>query len=183
MRLVLAGSLTGRTALLIISEHLLVVLCVMLAAFARITFPATEWRPEVGLLWRASLIAGVLQVCLHLSDLYDLRRLSERRDTVVALIRALGCASVVLAFIYYWAPTLVIGRGVFVISSVVISVAVAGWRLIFNWWSLRMQPVENLLIVGTNGAAVDLARELFDRRQELGVNLVGFVDQIGRAHV
>jgi sugar transferase (PEP-CTERM system associated) len=30
--------------------------------------------------------------------------------------------------------------------------------------------------VGTNQAAVTLARELFDRRQELGVQLVGFVD-------
>jgi hypothetical protein len=31
-------------------------------------------------------------------------------------------------------------------------------------------------LVGTNTAAVDLARELFERRQELGVEIVGFVD-------
>jgi sugar transferase (PEP-CTERM system associated) len=40
----------------------------------------------------------------------------------------------------------------------------------------RLSPAERLLIVGTNHAAVDLARELFDRRHELGVELVGFVD-------
>jgi len=53
---------------------------------------------------------------------------------------------------------------------------VVGWRLAFEWLSLRIAPGERLLIVGTNSAAVDLARELFERRQELGVELVGFVD-------
>ena len=33
-----------------------------------------------------------------------------------------------------------------------------------------------MLLVGTSAAAVDLARELFARRQELGVDIVGFVD-------
>jgi sugar transferase (PEP-CTERM system associated) len=37
-------------------------------------------------------------------------------------------------------------------------------------------PRERLLLVGTNAAAIDLARELFERRQELGVEIVGFVD-------
>jgi sugar transferase (PEP-CTERM system associated) len=40
----------------------------------------------------------------------------------------------------------------------------------------RMAPRERLLLVGTSAAAVSLARELFERRQELGVSIVGFVD-------
>ncbi len=39
-----------------------------------------------------------------------------------------------------------------------------------------MRPRERLLLVGTSAAAVDLARELFERRHELGVEIVGFVD-------
>ncbi|MEZ5287552.1 MAG: TIGR03013 family PEP-CTERM/XrtA system glycosyltransferase [Vicinamibacterales bacterium] len=38
------------------------------------------------------------------------------------------------------------------------------------------RAAERLLIVGTGTAAVTLARELFERRSELGVELVGFVD-------
>ncbi len=53
---------------------------------------------------------------------------------------------------------------------------VAGWRVAFEWLSLRGEPNERLLIVGTGVAAVMLARELFERRSELGVELVGFVD-------
>jgi sugar transferase (PEP-CTERM system associated) len=127
-------------------------------------------------LWRASLIAVVLHVCLHCADLYDLRTLSDRRDLFIRLLRALGAASLILALLYYWIPTLIIGRGVFGIASLFVVAFVVGWRVAFEWLSLRLAPAERLLIVGTNSAAVGLARELFDRRQELGVELVGFVD-------
>jgi sugar transferase (PEP-CTERM system associated) len=55
-------------------------------------------------------------------------------------------------------------------------VVVSGWRASFDWLSLRLEPAERLLIVGTGAAAVNLARELHERRTELGVELVGFVD-------
>jgi sugar transferase (PEP-CTERM system associated) len=95
---------------------------------------------------------------------------------MVGLIQALGAASLVLALLYYWVPNLVIGRGVFVIASVLIVWLVAGWRVAFEWLAVRVGPSERLLIVGTSEASVALARELFSRRQELGVELVGFVD-------
>ena len=37
-------------------------------------------------------------------------------------------------------------------------------------------PRERLLLVGTGPGAVELARELHERRHELGVEIVGFVD-------
>ena len=88
----------------------------------------------------------------------------------------MGSASVVLAILYYVFPSLLLGRGVFMIGSLFILALVAGWRIAFEWLSLYVAPSERLLIVGTSPAAVALARELFDRRGELGVNLVGFVD-------
>jgi sugar transferase (PEP-CTERM system associated) len=53
---------------------------------------------------------------------------------------------------------------------------VAGWRLAFEWLSRRVGPRERLLLVGTNPAAVALATELFELRQDLGVEIIGFVD-------
>jgi sugar transferase (PEP-CTERM system associated) len=108
--------------------------------------------------------------------LYDFRTLSDRRTTAIALLRALGAASLILALLYYWVPNLVIGRGVFGIASAISVILIAGWRIAFNWVSRQLKPAERLLIVGTNHAAVELAKELFNRRHELGVELVGFVD-------
>ncbi len=173
---ILLGRITLRTGTLAAVEHLLIVLAVMVAAALRL---GGDWLGVglwgSGLLWRASLIAAVLQIALHYCDLYDLRTLSDRRGLVVGLIQALGATSAMLAFIYYWIPHLVIGRGVFVLASIFVGALVAGWRLAFEWMSLRVSA-ERLLIVGTGAAAVALARELFERRQELGVELVGFVD-------
>ena len=38
-----------------------------------------------------------------------------------------------------------------------------GWRVAFDWGSGRVGPRERLLLVGTNTAAINLAREMFER--------------------
>jgi sugar transferase (PEP-CTERM system associated) len=164
---------TWRSALLVLMDHALIVLGVVAAVVVRQTDPAMFGWP---LVFRAILIAGVLQLVLHYCDLYDLRSLRDRRDLIVGVLQALGAASAILALLYYWVPVLSIGRGVFFIAAVFILVLVTGWRLGFEWLSARVGPAERLLIVGTSSAAVDLARELYARRHELGVELVGFID-------
>jgi sugar transferase (PEP-CTERM system associated) len=173
---VLTLDLNPRRVALIVVEHALIVLSMVVVAVLRLGMSNISPTDAVELLWRASLVAAVLQLSLHYCDLYDLRTLSDRRDLFRGLLRALGAASFILAVLYYWVPTLVIGRGVFAFASVLIVGLVAGWRIAFEWLSLRTVPAERLLIVGTAGAAVALARELFERRSELGVELVGFID-------
>ena len=94
------------------------------------------------------LIATVLQISLHYGDLYDLRTVRDRRDLVIRLLQALGATSVVLAVLYYWMPGLIIGRGVFVVASVLIVLVIVGWRVAFDYLSLWVGPAERLLIVG-----------------------------------
>ena len=149
MRKLFLGRLTFRTATLVLIEHGLIVLAVTWRRSCVRSGPSRSRLTNGSLLWRASLIAAVLQIALHYCDLYDLRTLSDRRDLVVGLIQALGGASLVLAVLYYWLPQLIIGRGVFVIASVFVIVLVAGWRLAFEWCALRVGPAERLLIVGT----------------------------------
>jgi sugar transferase (PEP-CTERM system associated) len=156
-------------------EHVVIVLAVAVAAILRLGIDSPTVTVDA-LVWRAVLIAAVLQICLHYCDLYDLRTLTDRRDLLIGLLRALGAASVVLALLYSWIPTLVIGRGVFMIASLMTIALVAGWRIAFEYLSFYVVPAERLLIVGTSGAAIALARELFNRRGELGVDLIGFVD-------
>lgn len=155
------GLITGRISVrrsgLVGVEHALVVLSVLLAAVVRFGIEEAFLPDPWALVWRASLVALVLQVCLHYCDLYDFRTLSDRRDLFTGLLRALGAASVILALLYYWIPELIVGRGVFAMASVFIIVVVAGWRVAFEWLSARGGPTERLLIVGTGTAAVTLA--------------------------
>ncbi|HXH26021.1 MAG TPA: TIGR03013 family XrtA/PEP-CTERM system glycosyltransferase, partial [Vicinamibacterales bacterium] len=65
---------------------------------------------------------------------------------------------------------------VFLIAAFLTLVLVIGWRVAFEWASRRVGPRERLLLVGTSAAAVALAREMHERRHELGVEIVGFID-------
>ena len=133
-----AHLITGRTIVLIFSEFVLIVLSIIAAAAIRMTPIGLIEVGIGGVTWRAAMIAVVLQVSLHFCDLYDLRTLSDRRLTVTALLRALGAVSLGLALLYYWMPKLIIGRGVFVIASLLIIGLIAGWRIAFNCLSLRL---------------------------------------------
>jgi sugar transferase (PEP-CTERM system associated) len=166
-----------RGVTLVASETALIVTAVALAAYLRIGGDAWELLgPQGGGLWRTLLVAAIVQGCLYYADLYDLRLLSDRREIFIRILHALASASLLLALLYYWFPALIIGRGVFMIASALIMTVVVGWRVAFEWLGHRVGPRERLLLVGTNAPAIDLAREMFSRRHEFGVEIVGFID-------
>jgi sugar transferase (PEP-CTERM system associated) len=168
--------LTLRSAVLILAETMLIVGAVGLAAYVRLGDRTWSVLGNAEGLWRVLTIAGVTQLCLYYSELYDLKLLSDRRELVIRVIQALGVASFLLAAVYFWYQPLIIGRGVFAIAAALIITIVTGWRLLFEVLSHNVGPRERLLLVGTSPAAVRLAREIFERRHDLGVEIVGFVD-------
>ena len=168
--------LTTRVMALVLLETMLIVLAVAVAAYIRVG--SAGWQlliDEQGIL-KILLAAVVCQLCLYYADLYNLRLVSDRRELFVGIVQALGSASFILAMLYYWVPTLIIGRGVFMVAAFIVIGLVIGWRMLFEWVSRRVRPRERLLLVGTTPSAVALAREMFERRYDFGVEIVGFVD-------
>src|SRR5687768_13915755 len=167
--------LTARAVTLVAFETLLIVGAIATAVFIRFGSRGAEVMTANDWLFKFLLVAAILQACLYYADLYDVRTLGDRRELFVRLVQALGAASFVLAGVYYWFPGLVIGRGVIAVAALLMLTLVPGWRLLFEWLSRNVRARERLLLVGTNAAAVELARELFDLRHDLGVEIVGFV--------
>ena len=173
---VFTRALTFRSVTLVAFETVLIVAAVAGAVMVRFGPRSPEFVLTGDAFVKFLIVAGVLQACLYYGDLYDVRTLADRREMFVRLAQALAAASFLLAGLYYALPSLVIGRGVVLIAAPILITTIPGWRLIFEWLSRNMRPSERLLLVGTGTAAVDLAREMFDRRHELGVEIVGFVD-------
>jgi sugar transferase (PEP-CTERM system associated) len=169
-----------RTVLLIGCEAALILGAIAVAVWLRFGDDTPNLLFEQHGLLKALLIASVCQFCLYYADLYDLRATADRRELFVRTLQALGAASLVVATIYFLFPALVFGggrgRGVSVIAAMLVIIVTIGWRMAFVWATTLVRPRERLLIVGTNDAAIRLARELHDRRAELGVVIVGFVD-------
>jgi sugar transferase (PEP-CTERM system associated) len=187
MAKILKHRVSWRLLLLIACESALIVEAVVFAAWLRLDAAAWVLMANEGGWWKAALVAAVCQLCLYYADLYDLRIVADRRELFVRTLQALGAASMVLAVLYYLFPDLILGRGVFFIAAAFAVGIIIGWRVAFEWLLRRARPVERLLLVGTGEAAVGLATELHERRQELGVEIVGFVDseagQVGKSLV
>jgi sugar transferase (PEP-CTERM system associated) len=165
-----------RGLVLVAAESVFIMAAIGLAAYIRLGHWMWEVVTQESGVYRALLIAFVCQTCLYYSDLYDLRRGKDRRELLVRILQALGAASFILAAVYFWFPALMIGRGVFLIAAMFVTGFVVGWRVLFEWLAQNVGPRQRLLLVGAGDGAVKLARELLDRRQELGVEIVGFVD-------
>jgi len=173
-----------RAVLLIGCEAALILGAIALAVWLRFGSDARNLLLEQYGLLKALLITAACQFCLYYADLYDLRATADRRELFVRTLQALGAASLIVAMLYFWFPALIfgwggatrMGRGVSVIAAMLVIVVTIGWRMAFVWATTLVGARERVLIVGTNEAAIRLARELFDRRAELGVVIVGFVD-------
>jgi sugar transferase (PEP-CTERM system associated) len=172
---ILLRHLTARSLILVVVETMLIVWAVAAAAYVRLGDGVWSIAEHGGII-NAILVAAVAQGCLYYADLYNLRVVTDRRELFVRMVHALASASFVLALLYYWFPALIIGRGVFMIAALLAITLVIAWRVTYEWGSGHVGARERLLLVGTNPAAVDLARELYVRRHELGVEIVGFID-------
>lgn len=161
---------------LVICEAILIIGAIVAASYVRFgAWVAVGFHDWDGA-WRTLLVVLVVQGCLYYADLYNPRVITDRHALFTRMAQALAAAALVLAAVYYWFPSAVIGRGVFLLASVPIVAVVLGMRLSWEWLSRKVGPRERLLLVGRNAVALTLARELYERRHELGVEIIGFVD-------
>ena len=128
-----------------------------------------------GQLWKVALVTLICQLCLYYNDFYDLTLVHSNRELVVRLLQAVGAASIILGGLYFTAPTLVIGDGIFVSSLLVFLVGILGWRLLFNQLAGSLKLEERILIVGTGETARKVARQILAQR-DFAYRIVGFVD-------
>ena len=168
--------LNVRTLLLIIAEALLIFLAMVSAAYLRLGWVDAyyELNEKSGFL-KAALVTSFCLAAFYLYDLYDFVVMHDRRELVLRLVQALGLAWVALAITMYLMPRLMIGRGVSLIALPLALLLMVGWRVCAHWLLGHPGVGEKILIVGSGASAVEVAREVLERR-DAGYRVVGFVD-------
>jgi sugar transferase (PEP-CTERM system associated) len=112
---------------------------------------------------------------LYFNGLYDLKYSIERHRMLMALCRAFAVAALALWALYYATYTwLTPGRGVFVIALCISFVSIGACRMALPWILGRQGLAERILIVGSDHAAIEIAREILCRGN-LGLRVIGFV--------
>ena len=165
-----------RTLLLITAEALLLFGSVVAAAYLRLGWVEAyrELHDEYGF-YKAALAAVFCLAAFYLYDLYDFVVMHDRRELVLRLVQALGLAWIALAVTMYAVPDLLIGRGVSLIALPLALLLMVAWRVCIHWLLGHPSVGEKILIVGSGESAIEVAREVLERR-DAGYRVVGFVD-------
>jgi len=143
---------------------------VILGAYLRfLGEPATFYHYEF-LVLKALLIVACVQLSLYYFDLG------------IRLLQSLGVSSILLAFLYYLFPLLIIGRGIFFISLGFMGLVIVSWRTLYNHILKTRQLDQRIMIVGLGPLAKSIAKEIVER-MDTGFEVVGFItdnpDRVG----
>jgi sugar transferase (PEP-CTERM system associated) len=167
-----------KTLVLIGSEGLLIILGLAFATALR--FRGAHWEYAGGhTIGRFLVVVLMCEFALYYNDLYDIEVMKSRASLLIGLLQALGIASIGLAFIYYLAPGVSLGRGIAALAVPAIMTLICAWRLLLDskGFFFLGRP-ERVLIVGTGPAGISLTREICSR-PDLNLKVLGFLDEKG----
>jgi sugar transferase (PEP-CTERM system associated) len=97
-----------------------------------------------------------------------LLQLNPRRLMLVAFESVLILAAVSTASSVQFGTTFA--------ALALLTAAIVGWRVACDWLVQRIGPRERLLLIGASDGSGSLARELFNRRLQFGIEIVGVID-------
>jgi sugar transferase (PEP-CTERM system associated) len=156
-------------------ETLLLICCVLSAHYLRLGgMPSNAGERHI-IFFKALLIAVIFQLLMHFNDIYNFRGTRPSKEYVIQFCRALALATIVLCILFYAAPDLSVGRGIFAYSIVISAIFLVVWHTFLRLYLGNRAPRTNLLVLGTGDLAREAVREIL-RHPELGIKVVGFVD-------
>jgi len=166
-----------RRGVLVIADTTLLIVSALLATYIRFGSESLEALFNQHGLLKLAMVTIFIQLAFYLFDLYDLPATRKYSRVIINIIIALGVATAFLAILFYAAPALQLGRGVFLVDAALTVAIIPVWRLVVAWsaglsqWNVR----ERVLILGSGDQAIELARATLERRGS-GFHVVGFVD-------
>jgi sugar transferase (PEP-CTERM system associated) len=168
------SSTRSRAIIILLFESLLTCLCGAAAIWIRFGAESSLMLRS-GIIWlKVGLLMLVIQGAFYVFDLYDFRRIRQRATLYVRIFQATGLAAIMLAVVFYAVPKLMLGRGVFLLSLLLMLTLMSCWRVFVNWLLGHPRLAERVLILGTEQTAINIAREVL-QRPEVGYRVVGFV--------
>jgi sugar transferase (PEP-CTERM system associated) len=164
----------SRSFALLIFESILTCFCGIAAIYIRFGAGANDiLLDDYGWL-KILLLMAVVQGAFYISDLYDFRMIRLRTVLYLRIFQSIGLAAMALAVVFYLLPQLMLGRGVFVVSLILMLTTMIYWRVFVMWLIGHPSLAERVLILGTDDSAINVAREVLERK-EGGYQIVGFV--------
>ena len=162
-----------RNLLFVVGEGLLIYAAILISAYIRFGSVQKSFL-SIDLLSKALLIMVVCQTSLYFNELYNLQVTDTYLELGLRLIKAIGIASISLAIIYYCFPSLLVGRGIFFISLVLLVILIISWRYVYNWLLKKKMLTEKILVLGSSELASKILDEINGQRDS-GYEVAGVI--------
>lgn len=175
MFLSIQGNLIRRVGFILI-ENMLICACVLIAVAIRFLMAGGDPFSYELLYFKAFVIASICQLSFYYNDLYVIRLARQRREWTIKFVQSLAAAAILLSVIYYLFPSLIIGRGIFLFTLVLLPLAVIGWRVAYDRISLIGPLRDRVIIIGSGSLARKIGEEVLHYHRD-AYDIVGFIDE------
>lgn len=157
-------------------EGLIISACVLLAISIRFLFNYEGILRHEHLLSKILFFTLLCQATIFYNDLYFSNLKEKNRLTFIKLLQSIGIASVLLAISYFFLPMLMIGRGVFIITIILLVPVLFIWRMYYQEIPFLRKDNENILIIGTGDLSIEIGKKIIDKGNS-GYKVVGYIDE------
>lgn len=163
----------ARNILFFIGEGALLFGSMMLVywAFRGNELTLRDWPLYAG---QSALFTVVFQLSIYFFDLYDLSRQRTVTDTATRMTQAYGIGCIILALIYYIAPSIMISTRVFWSGYAITAAALAIYRFFYQSVLRKRMFSQGVVIIGTGKLADDISREI-EGRHDSAYRVLAFI--------
>ena len=158
---------------LLASEVLLVLACYLVALLILGLDPGFYLFGENNY-WKLLVVTGLIILFLYFQDLYTSLRVSSRVTLVQQVCLAVGCALLLMAFVGYLQPDVLLGRWLMILGSFAVIIVLPVWRILYWRYIVVGLRSERVLLMGSSSILGEVIAQIIDR-PEFGYSILGYL--------
>jgi len=158
---------------LLISETLLVLACYVVSLLILGLDPSFYLFGENNY-WKLLLVTGLIILLLYFQDLYNSIRITSRVALVQQICFAVGTALLLMAFVGYLDPEVLLGRWLMITGSFGVIITLPLWRIVYWRYVVAGLRSERVLLIGNSSILEEIITPILER-PELGYSILGYL--------
>ncbi len=126
--------------------------------------------------WKLLVVAGLIILFLYFQDLYNSLRIESRVVLVQQVCLAVGCALLLMAFVGYLKPDVLLGRWLMILGSFTVIILLPAWRIVFWRYIVVGLRSERVLLMGNSSILGEVIDQII-KRPEFGYSILGYLSE------
>ncbi|MCL2790712.1 MAG: TIGR03013 family PEP-CTERM/XrtA system glycosyltransferase [Desulfobulbus sp.] len=109
---------------------------------------------------QALSVTLIFQLSLYFYDLYDLRQPGTTTDTFIRMMQAFGVGCIILSFLYWLFPSIIISTRIFWGCYLIICASLLAWRSLYYLVLEKKWFAKDIILLGTGETAAKIVTEI-----------------------